>query len=134
MADHVNLRYKTYFWWDVVKLIVFRAWLGRAMVLGSFQCRGILVLWHMVGQGPAVLAAGSGCVSCFFLFFFCFLFFVCFLFCFCCCCCCCFVLFVCLLLFFCVCVFPFLPFIMPHLLGDDWTYCNIVVSAVITQR
>ena len=28
------------------------------MVLGSFQCRGVLLLWHMVGQGPAVLAAG----------------------------------------------------------------------------
>ena len=32
-------------------------WLGRAMVLCSFQCRGVLLLWHMVGQGPAVLAA-----------------------------------------------------------------------------
>ena len=30
-------------------------WLGRAMVLGSFQCWGVLLLWHMVGQGPAVL-------------------------------------------------------------------------------
>ena len=29
-------------------------WLGRAMVLGSFQCRGVLLLWHMVGQGPVV--------------------------------------------------------------------------------
>ena len=28
-------------------------WLGRAMVLGSFQCRGVLLLWHMVGQRPA---------------------------------------------------------------------------------
>ena len=35
-------------------------WLGRAMVLGSFQCRGVLLLWHMVGQGPAVLAASAG--------------------------------------------------------------------------
>ena len=26
------------------------------------QCRGVL-LWHMVGQGPAVLAAGAGRVS-----------------------------------------------------------------------
>ena len=40
-------------------------WLGRAMVLGSFQCRGILLLWHMVGHGPAVLAAGAGRVGCF---------------------------------------------------------------------
>ena len=30
------------------------------MVLGSFQCRGILLLLHIVGQGPAVLAAGVG--------------------------------------------------------------------------
>ena len=35
-------------------------WLSLAMVLGSFQCRGVLLLWHMVGQGPAVLAAGAG--------------------------------------------------------------------------
>ena len=37
------------------------------MVLGSFQCQGILgilLLWHMVGQGPAVLAAGAGRVGC----------------------------------------------------------------------
>ena len=27
---------------------------------GSFQCRGVLLLWHMVRQGPAVLAAGAG--------------------------------------------------------------------------
>ena len=47
-------------------------WLGRAMVLGSFQCRGVLLLWHMVGQGPAVLAAGAGRVGyVFFFFFFC---------------------------------------------------------------
>ena len=38
-------------------------WLGRAMVLGSFKCRGILLLWHVVGQGPAVLAAGAGWVG-----------------------------------------------------------------------
>ena len=31
------------------------------MVLGSFQCRGVLLLWHMVGQGPAVLAGRVGC-------------------------------------------------------------------------
>ena len=43
-------------------------WLGRAMVLGSFQCRGVLLLWQMVGQGPAVLAAGGGLVG--FLIFF----------------------------------------------------------------
>ena len=41
-------------------------WLGRAMVLGSFQCRGILLLW----QGPAVLAAGAGAAAMFFCVFF----------------------------------------------------------------
>ena len=35
-------------------------WLAQAMVLGSCRCRGVLLLWHMVGQGPAVLAAGVG--------------------------------------------------------------------------
>ena len=46
-----------------------RGWLDRAMVLGSFQCRGVLLLWHMVGQGPAVRAAGAGWVG-YVLFFF----------------------------------------------------------------
>ena len=40
-------------------------WLGLAMVLGSFQCRSVLLLWHIVGQGPAVLAAGAGRVGLF---------------------------------------------------------------------
>ena len=39
------------------------------MVLGSFQCRGVLLLLHMVGQGLAVLAAGAGRVGCFYIFF-----------------------------------------------------------------
>ena len=34
-----------------------------AMVLGSFQCRGVLLRLHIVGQGPAVLAAGTGRVG-----------------------------------------------------------------------
>ena len=38
-------------------------------MLGSFQCRGVLLLWHLVGQGPAALAAGAGRVG-FFIFFF----------------------------------------------------------------
>ena len=38
-------------------------WLGWAMVLGSFQCRGVLLLLHIVGQGPAVPAAGVGRVG-----------------------------------------------------------------------
>ena len=45
-------------------------WLGWAMVLGSFQCRGILLLLHIVGQGPAVPAAGAGWVGCIFFYFF----------------------------------------------------------------
>ena len=32
----------------------------RSMVLDSFQCRGVLLLWHMIGKGPVVLAAGVG--------------------------------------------------------------------------
>ena len=36
------------------------------MVLGSFQCQGVLLLLHLVGQGPAVLAAGAGGVGYFF--------------------------------------------------------------------
>ena len=35
-------------------------WLSWAMVLGSFQDRGVLLLLHIVGQGPAVLAAVAG--------------------------------------------------------------------------
>ena len=67
------------FWWDCADAqahlnlrcshMQYSGRLGRAMVLGSFQCRGILLLWHMVGQGPAVLAAGVGRVGCFFIFF-----------------------------------------------------------------
>ena len=30
------------------------------MMLGSFQCRDVLLLFHIVGQGPAVPAAGAG--------------------------------------------------------------------------
>ena len=45
-------------------------WWGRAMVLGSFQSRGVLLLWHMVGQGPAVLAAGAGRTGCLYIFLF----------------------------------------------------------------
>ena len=58
----------------------------RAMVLGSFQCRGVLLLWHIVGKGPAVVAAGVGRVFFFFLS-----------------------------------RLSYLPFQMPHLLGDGWT-------------
>ena len=37
----------------------------RAIVLCSFQCRGVLLLSHIVGQRPAVFAAGAGWVGCF---------------------------------------------------------------------
>ena len=39
------------------------------MVLGSFQCWGVLLLLHIVGQGPAVLAAVAGRVGYIFLYF-----------------------------------------------------------------
>ena len=45
-------------------------WLGRAIVMGSFQCLGVLLLWHTVVQGPAVLAAVMGWVGCSFYFVF----------------------------------------------------------------
>ena len=45
-------------------------WLGWVMVLGSFQCWGILLFLRIVGQGPAVLAAGAGRLSCIFFIFF----------------------------------------------------------------
>ena len=33
----------------------------------NFQCRGVLLIWIMVGQGPTVLAvgAGGGCLDIF---------------------------------------------------------------------
>ena len=39
-----------------IYIYIQNGWLGRAMVLGSFQCRSVLLLRHMIGQGPAVLA------------------------------------------------------------------------------
>ena len=32
-------------------------------MLSSFQCRGVLLLLHILGQGPVVLAAGAGRVG-----------------------------------------------------------------------
>ena len=40
------------------------------MVLGSFQCLGVLLLLHIVGQGPAVPAAGTGQVGYIFFYIF----------------------------------------------------------------
>ena len=48
---------------------------GWAMVLGSFQCQGVLLLLHIVGQGPAVLAASAGQVGYIYFFFFIYLLF-----------------------------------------------------------
>ena len=49
-------------------LLYCSGWLGRAILLGSFQCQGVLLPWHIVGQGPAVLAAGAGRVGCLYFF------------------------------------------------------------------
>ena len=38
-------------------------WMGWVLVLGSFQCQGILLLLHIVGQGPAVLSELAGRVG-----------------------------------------------------------------------
>ena len=35
-------------------------WSGGAMVLVNFQCRGVLLIWIRVGQGPTALAVGVG--------------------------------------------------------------------------
>ena len=43
--------------------ITFTGWLGWAMVLGIFQCRGVLLILHIVGQGLAVHAASGGRVA-----------------------------------------------------------------------
>ena len=42
-------------------------WSGGAMMLGNFQCRGVLLIWIIVGQGPTALAAGAdgGCLDMF---------------------------------------------------------------------
>ena len=58
--------YRLYMTIDVRLINLFFGWFCRAMVLGSFQCRGVLLLWHLVGQGPAVFTAGMGRVGCFF--------------------------------------------------------------------
>ena len=44
------------------------SWVGRWCWVASSA--DVLLLLHMVGQGPAVLAAGAGWVGCFFVFLF----------------------------------------------------------------
>ena len=39
--------------------LAYRWRLGRAMVLGSLQCLGVLLFWVIVRQGLAALAAGA---------------------------------------------------------------------------
>ena len=46
-------------------------WLGWAMVLGTFQSRGVLLLLRIIGQGPAVLVASAGLVGYIFYIFIC---------------------------------------------------------------
>ena len=47
------------------------AWVGKVMRWSwvNFQCRGILLIWVIVGQGPIALAvgAGGGCLDVFFI-------------------------------------------------------------------
>ena len=33
---------------------------GQPMLMGNFQCQGILVIWIKIGQGPIVLAVDVG--------------------------------------------------------------------------
>ena len=43
----------------------------------TFQCRGVLLIWMIVGQGPIALAVGGGCLDIFSLIYhFSFLFFL----------------------------------------------------------
>ena len=35
-------------------------WSGGAKVLINLQCRGVLLVWTIVGQGPIALALGAG--------------------------------------------------------------------------
>ena len=52
-------------------------WSGGAKVLCKSQCRGVLLIWIVVGQGPIVhtVGAGGGCLdSCSIIYHFSFLF------------------------------------------------------------
>ena len=51
------------FLFDIILIILISGWLGWAMMLGSFRCRGVLLLLHIARQGPTVLAAGAGWVG-----------------------------------------------------------------------
>ena len=47
-----------------VYLVVFQVWFGDGRVVQwcwvNFQCRGVLLTWIRVGQGPTALAVGAG--------------------------------------------------------------------------
>ena len=38
-------------------------------MLGNMHCRGVLLIWKMVGQGPTVLAVDAGGAGCLDIFF-----------------------------------------------------------------
>ena len=56
-----EFKYEVYF--KNYKTRILTRWLGWVMVLDSLQFRGVLLLLHIVGHGPAVLAAGAGWVG-----------------------------------------------------------------------
>ena len=47
---------------------VVKGWSVSVMVLDNLQCRGVLLIWIIVWQGPTELAvgAGGGCLDIFF--------------------------------------------------------------------
>ena len=58
-SDQADLRLR----WAHSHFVGFAFWFGWAMVLGSFQCRGVLLLLHILEQGPAELATSVGRVG-----------------------------------------------------------------------
>ena len=67
------------------------------LVLGSFQCRGVLLLLHIAGQGPSVLAAGAGRVDYIYIYIYIYIY---------------------LYIIIIIIIFICLPFLMSFLLGD----------------
>ena len=66
MCHQINRRQDKQAHKKIPATFAYTGWMGWAMVLGSFQCRGVLLHLHIVGQGPAVLAASAGRVGYFF--------------------------------------------------------------------
>ena len=74
-----NWQLKTVFLHDITIILFTLMIIFTELVLYPFSCRamvaysavtGVLLLWHMVGQGPAALATGAGRIGFFFFFFF----------------------------------------------------------------